>query len=613
MTKPIINPEAFKTELGPALLLAGPGTGKTWQLAKRIQHLTDTKSVPAEEITVITFTSEAANSMRRKIEEEGKDEYIEPDKRPKRISTMHSLGLSILKKHQELVGLQPDFIVVENQQLREMLMRDAALLLRYGPAQAKIAMRERTAAALSEVSGKIVDKYEKILRLSNAIDYDDQITLAVKLLNENEEVRQEHIKKTKHLLVDEYQDINQAQFEFIELLSRESRGGLFVVGDDDQSIYGFRGGDPKFIRSFTEHFGDGCVVYQIDVSRRCAPNILDSAVSVVANFDTSRVDKCEYKYTNAETGKVVIHNCPSDDREAEVIAAIIFGEIEAAKEGKRIAGGFFILVPNRFYAESVGRILRRGRIFLDQRSAKENSGFQKVALFNDWRLKPELNLAARMVVEMILESGSTSTPSPKGKEDQQKRTEGMKQVAELWEVVSKNDVSFLRAMESVAKKGNLYQELSSKMQELLKLSKGKDTPRFLEKMAVYIRPWGSPESFLEGASKANTPIKNTKLASGHTARILTFQSAKGLEADFVFIVGLEEGTMPRSADGDVSEEARLFFVAMTRAKKELHLFHCRKRTGAVTLRKSSHNLSRSRFLEKLPKDKFESQYHQPKK
>lgn len=610
--KPIVNPEAYKTELGPVLLLAGPGTGKTWQIAKRIQHLTASKAISAGEITVITFTAEAANSMRRKIAEEGKDEYIEPDKRPKRISTMHSLGFYILKKHPNLVGLQPGFVVVENQQLREMIMRDAALLLGFSPDQAGVAMKERTAAILSEVSKKIIEEYERILRLSNAIDYDDQITLASKLLRENEDIRQEYINGTKHLLVDEYQDINQAQFEFIELLSRDSRNGLFVVGDDDQSIYGFRGGDPKFIRSFAEYFGNGCVVYQIDVSLRCAPNILDSAVSVVAKFDSSRVDKGVYKYINPDSGQVTIHNCPSDDREAEVIAAIIYGEIETAKEEKRKPGEFFVLVPNRFYAESVGRILTRSGINIDYRSTKENLGFQKLSFFNDWRINPESNLATRTVVEMILEGGSTSIPRLRAKGDLPKRIVGMKQIAEIWKLVGQNNTNFLKAINSAVKKGNLYEEISSKLQELYKLSGGKDTPLFMQKISTYIHPWSSPKSFLEGVSKIISPAKKNRPAFNHVVRILTFQSAKGLEADFVFIVGLEEGTTPRTIAVDVAEEARLFFVAMTRAKRELHLFHCRKRTGAITFRKVSHNLSQSRFLEVLPKDKIETQYHRPK-
>ncbi|HEY4521501.1 MAG TPA: ATP-dependent helicase [Candidatus Paceibacterota bacterium] len=610
MAKPIINPEAYKAENGPIALLAGPGTGKTWQLAKRIQYLTQEKSVSADAITVITFTAEAARSMRHKIEEEGKDEYVEPDKRPKRISTIHSFGYSILKNHADLVGLQSDFSVAENQLLRNLIMRDAALSIGLDVEAATKVMKERTEAKISAESQKVIDEYERILRLSSAIDYDDQITLANKILRENETIRKKYAAEAQHLLVDEYQDINQAQFDFIELLSRGSRNGLFVVGDDDQSIYGFRGGSPEFIREFEKHFGSGATVFQIDVSRRCAPHILDCAVSVVSKFDTTRVDKGEYKYTATDNGEVVVHNCPSDEREAEVICGVIFSEIEAAKKESRACDDFFVLVPNKFYAENISRVLSKAGLRVDRGSEKGDPAFQKVAQFEKWRQTPNANLSTRSVIEMIIESGSTSVKKSKALTPE--KLDAFKKIAALWKEISDGQKNLFDALSKVASKDILINDVYQKMLELQKLSGGKNTSQFLEKIATYIRPWSSPQAFLDSASKAVGNSDKMQKPAMPTVRILTFQSSKGLEAAYVFIVGLEEGAVPRDASTNVAEEARLFFVAMTRAKKKLHLFHCRKRSGSVTLRRFSGSLTKSRFLNHLPDAKKQDQYHQPK-
>lgn len=610
MAKPIINPEAYKAENGPIALLAGPGTGKTWQLAKRIQYLTQEKSISADAITVITFTAEAARSMRHKIEEEGKDEYVEPDKRPKRISTIHSFGYSILKNNAELAGLQDDFSVVENQFLRSLIIRDAALSIGLDVEAATKAMKERTEAKISIESQKVIDEYERILRLSNAIDYDDQITLANKILRENETIRKKYAAEAQHLLVDEYQDINQAQFDFIELLSRDSRSGLFVVGDDDQSIYGFRGGSPEFIREFEKHFGIGATVFQIDVSRRCAPNILDCAVSVVSKFDTTRVDKGEYKYTATDNGEVVIHNCSSDEREAEVICGVIFSEIEAAKEELRDCDDFFVLVPNKFYMKNISRVLSRAGIRVDRGSEKDDPGFQKVAQFEKWRQNPNSNLSTRLVIEMIIESGSTGVKKSKALTPE--KLDAFKKIAALWMGLSNEQKNLFDILSKVASEDVLINDVYQKLVELQKLSAAKNTSQFLEKIAIYIRPWSSPQAFLDSASKAVGNSDKMQKSSMPEVRILTFQSSKGLEAAYVFIVGLEEGAVPRDLSTNVAEEARLFFVAMTRAKKKLHLFHCRKRSGSVTLRKFSGSLTKSRFLNHLPDEKKQDQYHQSK-
>lgn len=614
MDKITINNEAYKTNSGPTLLLAGPGTGKTYQIAKRIQYLTSDRNVSPDEITVITFTTEAAQSMRKKITEYG-PEYIDPDKRPGRISTMHSLGFKIISENASLVGLRSSVEVVEDQGLKKILMVDAALRMKLNINDGERAFYERMSASVSKESALVISEYENILRSCNTVDFDDQITLACDILKRDEGVRKKYSEKSKHLLVDEYQDINKDQHELIKLLSYDSIEGLFVVGDDDQSIYGFRGGSPEFIRNYQKDFGSGSSVYKMDVSRRCLKNILDSAISIVVSFDKQRLDKGAYKYLKTEPGIVTIHSCPSDDREAEIIAAIIHGKVEKARQEGTQESNFFILVPNKFYAEKISEILLAYGIKSDLSSENDKNGFRKVYFLKKWIIDKRSSLLTRLITEFIIESGTTGLPNSKTRSSQNiaRREDGMRRIATLWNLVISNKTCFYDTLAVTSKSDALIKDIYQKLTELSTAYDNKNIAVFLQKLALYIKPWSNPNSFLEETEKIFFAKNRTIENIGNLIRILTFESAKGLQADCVFIVGLEEGSIPRGHDeSKVAEEARKLFVAMTRAKEELHMFCCRKRTGSVTLRLQSHNLTPSRFLDNLPKDKAIKQYHPPK-
>ena len=227
-----------------------------------------------------------------------------------------------------------------------------------------------------------------------------------------------------------------------------------------------------------------------------------------------------------------------------------------------------------------------------------------------WKKNPDSNLDTRLVIEMIIESGSTGINRSKAMTTE--KLEVFKKIADLWKQFSNEQQCLLDVLSVAASRDIFLDDVYKKLSELKKLSEGRNTPLFLEKMATYIHPWTSPQTFLDGASKVMSNTDRAKNSSAPTVRVLSFQSSKGLEAAYVFIVGLEEGAVPRSSSTNIAEEARLLFVAMTRAKKQLHLFHCRKRSGSVTLRKFAGSLSKSRFLSHLPDTKKRDQYHQSK-
>jgi len=617
----IINDEAYKHDGGPVLLLAGPGTGKTWQLAHRIKFLTGEKEVAADEITVITFTAEAAKMLRIKLEEKGGTEFIEKDNRPRRIFTMHSLGYQILADNLKMAGLKNNFTVVDRDEIRKPLMRDAAVLLGYTEKDAKKALQDRTIAniQLLEKSQKIIQKYEEILRSCNAIDYDDQISLTCRLLKESDSLRKKYAKNAKYLLVDEYQDINQAQFELIKLLSKDYRKGLFVVGDDDQSIYSFRGGDPKFIRRFKNHFGQSSIVIQMRTSRRCPSNVLECASRIVTKFDPERVVKKDYIFLKTDLGKVTLHDCPSDDREAEIIGAILRSEKEhlgVCEKCKQLPKRtYFILVPTKNYASKIQKTLQKFKIPFDSRFKDGRSGFSILVLIKDWATSPTSNFAARQAVELLIEGGALQQlPSSRSRSSEKLklRKSGLNKIAYLWNDVVKDQKSIFDILEEKIGQDDLLKEIYEKLIEIKNTYDKRSIHDFLQKVVQYTKPWSSLDKFFEdvnsqiGLSSANQDTMNV--------RILTMQKSKGLQAHAVFIIGLEQEVIPRKVTSDkaLSEEARLFFVAMTRAEEQVHLFKCRKRVGASTYKPIPYDRQPSSFLDHLPADKHEKQFHPAK-
>jgi len=272
----------------PLLILAGPGMGKTHALAYKIKHLVKDKRVGKDEITVITFTREATINMRKEISREGDETYIEPERQPSVIWTMHKLCHRILKRYFQKLGLNKDFKIIPSQNLKEILLKDCAQIVggkRKDALEAITCRQEGKCNKTLNLKCIICSKYIELIRSFNYIDHDDQILLACKLLRENEYILKNEQYGAKYLLVDEYQDFNYAQWELIRLLSKGNTDNLFVAGDDYQSIYGFRGGNPEYIRNFSNDYAPNAVVQPLLTSWRCPPNILKGAFHMVQKYE----------------------------------------------------------------------------------------------------------------------------------------------------------------------------------------------------------------------------------------------------------------------------------------------------------------------------------------
>lgn len=602
MQKPKLTTEAFKEEGGPILLLAGPGTGKTFQLAKRIKFLLSKGASPTE-ITVITFTREAAKSMKAKIAEDGKEEFIPEADRPAQISTMHSLGHQIIGENPDLVGLRSDFGVLESEQIKDILVQDSALSLGYSHEQAKAASYDRRTAnpSKSKESKAILDRYEQVLRSINVVDHDDQISLAIRILKNDAQVLSKYAGSAKYLLVDEYQDINNDQFELVSLLSSQFPTGLFVVGDDDQSIYNFRGATPTFIRKFVEQLGKEAAVLQMSKSWRCKRAILLSSLAVVQTYDPDRVDKGSPEFAKQEEGEVIVHDCPTDEKEAQVIASVIRDEIGKSGSNKYTA---FILVPSRLYAGKIQTALENQGIKYDINRTPSAAALE-FTNFSKWADNPDDSLACRVVIDSIID-GLKFQPG-KVKEGKSKSRQA---IASLWQPAIVENISLWQMLQRQAKTEPLLQPIVERILTLKKAYTA-SLSEFIARCVEYLRPWGSKEAFLNEMREMALPREGGP--GCYEIRILTFQKSKGLEANTVFLVGLEEGSLPKSGEAHaIPESARLLFVGMTRAKDNLHLMHSSTRSGAATLTKKSHQMQRSRLLDALPKELCKSKYHQRK-
>ncbi len=604
------------TTCGPALLLAGPGTGKTFSLAKRIKYLVEELGVPPSEITVVTFTASAAKNMRDKISDETRPElYLPYSQQPKAITTLHSLGYKMLRENASYLGMGEHLNVVADDYLRSILIGDAAQLAGFRRDDGKDTERCRQFGSCrpdaTKIKCTICQKYRDILHSSNAIDYDEMILLACSVLNEKPEILGRHKETTKNLLVDEYQDINPAQFELIFLLSEGQREGLFLVGDDDQSIYSWRGGSPRFIRRFQSDFGPNAKVIPLEKSYRCHRDILEGALRVVEKFDPQRLPKGDFQYENEYGPKIQIHNTPSDEKEAIAVRRVI----ESALPSQDV----LVLYPQRKFASAIIDNLRAARIPFSAIAGPAGSGFPLIATLYNWLRIPEDSLSFRRCLQAFLEGPASGIPSSRVRKPEKKeaREGAFHQMSNLWQgVISGGAASLWAALESFNKQAS-YAPAYEFFHDLRTLFAEKGSiVEFSRSVVERIAPWTNIHGFLsEVSSWVDLEAQSASMGDPSTVRIMSFERAKGLEAKVVCVLGLEDGTMPRdTGERSIAEQSRLFFVSMTRAINELHLFHARKRSGAVAQRNiyekgGQPRIKRSRFIDVIPDINTEEVFH----
>jgi DNA helicase-2/ATP-dependent DNA helicase PcrA len=645
-----LNPEQQEAVLavqGPVLILAGAGSGKTRVITHRIAHLVVDLGVPSDQVLAVTFTNKAAGEMKARTEA-----LLGGGALRSWISTFHAFCVRVLRRESAAAGLPPGFVIYD-QDDQVAAVRDALRALdlseKLHPPRrilAKISARKNSthlpkgvrnnssdpsarARGLVENSGRapaeesfdsfgaetlshIAERYRQTLEAAQAVDFDDLLLKTVALFSESAAVRESYRRRFPYVLVDEYQDTNSAQYEIIRHLVGEG-GNVTVVGDEDQSIYSWRGADIQNILDF-EHDFPGARVFRLEQNYRSSQAILDTASALVAH-NLRRKGKT-LRAVRAAGAPVRLHTAADEYEEAAWVVDRIAGE----RGGRgRAAILFRMNAQSRLFEEALLRrrlpyLVLGGVGFYERREVKDLLSYLRLVL------NPKDPVALRRVINVPPRGiGTKST-------DELERTAEHTKVG-LWEAIGiVVDEARLpaRATQPLARFRELIELLREEAPRLtvkglitrvleasgysaaLAQEDSQESQDRLENLAELVSAAADfdarePEGGLAGFLDRTALVSEVdQLKDDAPVVLMTFHAAKGLEFESVFLVGLEEGLMPhsRSLTGDeaLEEERRLCYVGMTRAMERLSLTHAQSRQvfGQRRLAQAS------RFLDEIP-------------
>lgn len=606
---------------GPLLVLAGAGSGKTKVLTTRIAYLINEKNVDPSSILAITFTNKAAKEMKdRVIKLIGNIGYS------MKISTFHSFGLSILKEHCDLLGYSKNFTIIDSDDsmtLIKKIVKDLNLdskifnpkMIRNKISGAKNELMdpaEYVRFANTDIEKKIVsvyERYQKRLKLNNSFDFDDLLMLPIKLLKENPDVLKQYQEKFKYVMVDEYQDTNQAQYILTKMMSAKYKN-ICVVGDNDQSIYMFRGANYRNILNFEKDYKNTSVIL-LEENYRSTKNILDVANSIIKN-NKSRKDKT--LWTNNDDGLKIKYHRSSNEKDESFY---VVGEIKKLLNNGVSLSEIAVLYRANAQSRNIEEVLLRDNIpykvvgafyFYNRKEIKDLIAYLKL-IYNhndDNSLTRIINVPKRGIGLKAIENLNTKA---------------MLEEKSLYDSLStQKELNFKRLIDDLSKKSETMSltELvdcilnDSKMKEELELEKTIESEVRLENLEEFKSITKSFEEskgivslgeFLEEISLVSDveEYKNNT----NVVTLMTIHSAKGLEFDNVFLIGMEEGLFPHANclndAEELEEERRLCYVAVTRARKRLWLVNARSR---MLYGKESYNMQ-SRFIDEIDKENLD--------
>ena len=618
--------EAIEHVSGPMLVLAGPGSGKTRVITRRVACLVKSGCRP-DEILAITFTNKAAGEMRDRMESLGVPRGVW-------MSTFHAFCARVLRIQAPHLGLKRSFSiydaadsigavkrVMEQLQIDASLFKPSHVAKAISSAKAKLWAPKDVAATNMEDAAtiaRILEAYDRVLRASNAVDFDDLLLLTVKLLRDVPDVGDRLRGRFSQVLVDEYQDTNRAQYLIARHLAVGHRN-ICVAGDPDQSIYGWRGADLNNILDFEKDYPDAKVV-RLERNYRSTKRILHVADRLIFN---NLIRKPKRLWTeNPEGEKVVLFRCEDESEEAETVAKDISQLVASGEAAPRDVAIFYrINAQSRVLefalrAEATPYVIVAGTEFFQRKEIKDLLAYLRLVV------NPADDVGAARVANVPLRRlGAASIKRVKawaaargvGLLDALARGDeaGLKGGALKGARAFLRIIERLRAMPPspvapiVAKliKTSGYEGYVSDADE-----KGEERVENVRELvnaaAEYdqAEPEGNLQGFLEQVALISDVDRWDEESGGVT--LMTLHSAKGLEFPIVYIVGLEEGLLPFSRDEtvrDVEEERRLFFVGLTRAKKRasVSMAESRTRYGMTAF------TDPSRFLDELPREAVE--------
>lgn len=626
--------EAVQATEGAVLVLAGAGTGKTRVLTSRIAYIVSQQLCHINEILAVTFTNKAANEMKeRAINLLNQAETFVYSGENLWIGTFHSLALRIIRPYYDLFNRSSNFTIVDASDQLRLLKKIATeykiddkgntpkqiayYINRWkdrccDPEEAKKSAPKFTAEAMA---ANLYQPYQNMLASLDAIDFGDILKISIELFKKHQEILQKYQEKFKYIMVDEYQDTNTAQYIWLRLLAM-GYGNLCCVGDDDQSIYSWRGADVGNILKFAQDFKNSTII-RLGQNYRSTKNIIKAASGLIANNSMRMKKKF---WTEEEVGSpVIVKALMNPIEEARFISSLIINKHKNGLAFQDIA----ILVratyltrifEERFLAEGIPYIVVGGMKFYERKEIKDAIAYLKLVV------NPDDSIAFERIINLP------------------KRGIGPASINKFYTLARDNDVSLPKAALEVANNAKsttntkllqFFDQIDNWRREvatlapadlmqkilnesgyiaMLKESKNLENETRLETLDELIKSLEEFDDIKEFLDYVSLVMDKINANNSDTLTISTIHAAKGLEFHTVFIPGFEENIMPHQksilekGELGIEEERRLCYVAITRAKREAYITFCNKRGAFGTSSTSSTSYTApSRFLKDLPR------------
>ncbi|EIP5902052.1 DNA helicase Rep [Vibrio cholerae] len=639
-----LNPrqdEAVKYVSGPCLVLAGAGSGKTRVITNKIAYLVQQCGYKARNIAAVTFTNKAAREMKERVAQTlGKGES-----RGLMVSTFHTLGLNIIRREFKALGLKAGFSLFDDQdqlallkELTEKQLDGDKDLLRLllstisnwkndmlTPPQAKaIAKGEQ-----QQLFAHCFELYQKQMQSYNALDFDDLILLPVLLLRSNEEVRQRWQNRIRYLLVDEYQDTNTSQYELVKLLVGE-RGRLTVVGDDDQSIYSWRGAKPQNLVLLGEDF-PSLKLIKLEQNYRSTSRILRAANILIANNPHVYQKALFSELAEGEKLKVILAN--NEDHEAERVTAEIIAHKFLNRTEYR---DYAILYRGNHQSRLIEKSLTQNRVpyklsggtsFFARAEIKDIMAYLRVLVNPDddnaflrivntpkreigpatlEKLGSYANMRGKSLFAASFELGLEQHLGGRGLDNLRRFTEWLVAIADNAE--RGNTVEAVRALvRDIRYEDWLYETSASPKAAEMRMKNVSDLYSWIVADLEGDNPDQQEKTLKEVVQRLtlrDMMERGEENDDSDAVQLMTLHASKGLEFPYVYLIGAEEGILPHQTSIDeenVEEERRLMYVGITRAQRELTFMVCKERRQFGELIKPT----QSRFLDELPQEDLE--------
>lgn len=615
--------EAVVNTDGPMLILAGAGSGKTKVLTTKVAYLIEEKNIDPNNILAITFTNKAAKEMKERIFKlEGNSAfYIQ-------ISTFHSFGLKILKENCELLGYEKNFTILDSDDslsIIKKIMKELNIdANKYNPKAIKNVISNNKNEIIDpekyslyvntdfdEIALEVYRKYEKSLKINNAVDFDDLLILPLKLFNNNPGVLQKYQEKYKYVFIDEYQDTNEPQYILSKMISAKYKN-ITVVGDADQAIFTWRGANYKNILNFEKDYKDAKVVL-LEENYRSTKTILNAANNVIKN---NKVRKEKNLWTQNEEGSKITYYKAFDEKdESNYIVNEIKKLIEKGVNPKDIcvlyrANAQSRTVEEAFLTSNISYNIVGSYAFYNRKEIKDLIAYLKLIYNNkdDVSLLRVINYPKRGIgnkaIENLAIKSNVLDKSLYEVIDSGKELDFKNMVEEIKK--EESHLTLTELIDMVLDKSGMKKSLEDEKSieadiRLENLEEFKSIAKAMEINEGIV----SLEELLDKLALVSD-VSEQKNDNEDKVTLMTMHAVKGLEYDYVFVVGVEEGLFPHSnsleSNDELEEERRLCYVAITRAKKKLYLINARSR---ILYGKVSSNVP-SRFINEISDEYIET-------